>query len=374
MRKFLYNQRGIFCLFAILAISYSSCKKGFEESDIPRDAVMDVSSKRVFITLKSGVVVEKVDGDYIYSGDIILSKNQLEQLDKTGSIYDENSFSTDSIGHGLPVSPVTGFVGKSTPRDYVRAVGRSPQQGMFWAMVRYTFASNLNEFQKESIREAIRVIERETNARFYDATGKPTRDPIYGFDYPYIEFNYHPSRNNSSVGRVGGKQIINLSDYVEQVIIHEICHALGMFHEQCRNDRDRYITVNYKNIEEDAHHNFRIEGRNFYRLGEFDFQSIMLYDSYSYAKDYSKPAMTKKDGTTFTGGFRLSERDKMFINRFYIPYVAREDVCVELDSIMYDGSNRRLSAEEISNIQSRMNVGRCEHMVTNPEDRWGMYW
>lgn len=245
---------------------------------------------------------------------------------------------------------------------------------MFWTMVRYTFASNLNDFQKRAIKDAINTIERETNARFYDANGKPTKDPTYGFDYPYIEFNYHPSKNNSSVGRIGGKQIININVFIDNVIIHEICHALGMYHEQCRSDRDEYINIDYSNIEESAHHNFSVEGKNFYRIGHMDFQSIMLYDSYAFAKDYSKPTMTKKDGSTFTGGFQLSEGDKKFINRFYLPYVAREDVCVELDSIMYNQDNRRLSAEEIANIQSRLNVGRCSHMVTNPEHMWGMYW
>lgn len=241
-------------------------------------------------------------------------------------------------------------------------------------MVRYTFADNLNYFQKELIKSAIRTIERETNARFYDANGKPTKDPTYGFDYPYIEFNYHSSKNNSNVGRVGGKQIINLNSFMEHIIIHEICHSLGMFHEQCRSDRDQYVNVDYSNIEESAHPNFRIENKNFYRIGHMDFESIMLYGSYAFAKDWSKPTMTKKDGSTFSGGFKLSEADKMFINRFYLPYVAREDVCIELDSVMYNADNRRLSAEEIANIQSRLNVGRCEHMVTNPEHMWGMYW
>ena len=34
------------------------------------------------------------------------------------------------------------------------------------------------------------------------------------------------------------------------VIIHELMHALGFLHEQSRNDRDSYVTVNYDNLKE----------------------------------------------------------------------------------------------------------------------------
>lgn len=365
---------------ALVALSTicTSCLRELKEKDLPlREPIgLPASKAKVLITLRSGVAVVKDGDSYIYSGDILLNKEQLERLDQTGSIFTEDSFKPDEA-EGVPVNPMTGFITKTRPKDRLKAVGRTSRLGMFWAMVRYTFASNLSEYQKERIREAIKTIERETNARFYDANGKPTRDPVYGFDYPYVEFNYNKEVNNSAVGRIGGKQIINLADYSAQTIIHEICHALGMHHEHCRNDRDEYITVDYSNIvnDEKIRSNFRLIDQNYHRIGHFDFESIMLYGSYipDISIDPSKPIMKRKDGSTFFGGEKLSEDDKRFINKFYLPYVAREDVCVELDSVMYDANNNRLSAERIAQIQSKLNVGRCQHMVTNPEDMWGMY-
>lgn len=363
------RKMNIFWLLSLLVLS-SCVSDEFNDVSLNKQSVNlnnDIHKTTQLITLKSGVVVEKIDGKYIYLGDIILSDQQFRLLDETGSMFpDESKLELDfdrihMPQNSVPALPQAGVMAYPKVGMTTQAVGRSPQQNMFWSMMRFTFGSNLNEWQKQQILDAMAYMESETNIRFYNATGQPTRDPKWGFDYPYVEF-VASQFNQSQVGRIGGKQILEISDFFSRgVIVHEICHALGLFHEQCRADRDNYVTVHYSNMPSTAHHNFRVENKNYFMLGGFDFNSIMLYDSYSFSNN-GLPTMTKKDGSTFTSNlYGLSDTDKRFINRFYLPYIARPDVCVELDKIVFDENNVPLSEEAREDLERRLNINRCNY-------------
>lgn len=56
----------------------------------------------------------------------------------------------------------------------------------------------------------------------------------------------------SSIGRIGGQQELSLSEPCihKQIIQHELLHALGVWHEQSRPDRDNYVDILEENIQE----------------------------------------------------------------------------------------------------------------------------
>jgi hypothetical protein len=62
---------------------------------------------------------------------------------------------------------------------------------------------------------------------------------------------------SSSVGRRGGKQVVTLgSDCTAGNAIHEIGHTIGLWHEQSRSDRDKFIKIDAANIMAGLEHNF----------------------------------------------------------------------------------------------------------------------
>ncbi|XP_020902962.1 zinc metalloproteinase nas-4 [Exaiptasia diaphana] len=101
----------------------------------------------------------------------------------------------------------------------------------------------------------------------------------------------------SYVGRRGGGQNVYLGRGCEYVgvIIHEMMHALGVYHEQSRPDRDRYVEILWHNIQPGKEKNFRKYGHGqLDKLGlPYDTSSIMHYDRYLFSKS-QKPTIVAR--------------------------------------------------------------------------------
>lgn len=268
-----------FYLLAILS-ALTACSKDVALEGIQHNTSIVTEKEELLsngdtlVTFINGVQVVKKRGEYILNGDIILTSEEINHL--------RNPFTRGAyfLDHCL------------------------------WYDQTVYYSISPDFYEKDALRQAITYISNRTNIRFCERTIEPD----------YILF-CNSSKNSSYVGRKGGEQVVNLYNQYLGVIVHEVCHALGMIHEHSRIDRDQYVTIHYDNIKDNMLYNFNIEYGT-YNNSDFDFSSVMIYPSIvsdpNFAIDVNKPVMTQKDGSIFRAQRDgLSTGDIQALNRMY---------------------------------------------------------
>jgi len=261
-------------LMALLVVtSFYACKKDIETTDpLQNDAISSIKKgdstiHKLVVDGRTNHVVE-VNGTYYYADDIILSKEQFNTLKKLTSNLSTQERAT--IAQDFSAT----WPGATVYYQYPDITTMTAAQHSSYVATLNTAFKNLND---------------ATGIRFIERTTQPE----------YIRF-VKSGGNSSPLGwRKNGVNTINLYNYnMVGIVMHEIMHSLGVMHEQCRPDRDLYVKVDVSRVIAGYEHNYNIFP-TYAGHGPFDFQSVMLYDSWGFAKDRNLPPMTKLDGSTF---------------------------------------------------------------------------
>ncbi|XP_076645433.1 seminal metalloprotease 1 [Halictus rubicundus] len=177
----------------------------------------------------------------------------------------------------------------------------------------YIKEGEFDEEEVELIKDAMEEYHEHTCLRFR---------PYEKTDTDFVTIQGKMSGCWSLVGRHDRGQELNLQSpgcVRHGVIVHELMHALGFYHQQSAADRDQWVKINWTNVKPGKEHNFnKYDNRTVtdYGIG-YDYSSVMHYSSHAFSRNGEPTITPKKRGVKLGQRKGLSEKDILKLQEMY---------------------------------------------------------
>ncbi|XP_045128612.1 astacin-like [Portunus trituberculatus] len=214
---------------------------------------------------------------------------------------------------------IKGIAGQEPGHERAAILG--PQYLWSGGVVPYVFGSSITSHQRDIILQGMNDFHAKTCVRFVERTTQ----------HDYIEIVSNDSGCWSYVGSIGGKQRVSLDVngciYVGTAI-HELMHAIGFYHEHCRNDRDNYVTIHYENVMTGLESQFDKDSYYQYVGEGYNYASIMHYGTYAFSIQWGvKKTIIPTDPNVVLveayDKYEMEQSDANQINNLYAAECAR---------------------------------------------------
>ena len=229
---------------------------------------------------------EVIDGEAIYQTDINLGPfDDLERRvqDAGGTIMFNDGDQTET---GLTRSELIAINNRPCPVIDFFTFGTLPDQRWADGIVPFEIGGGYSAAEQMQVASLMTQAAQDyaelTSIRFVPRSGEGNFVRIRNFTA--AENPDGRACGSSALGRQGGRQDLRLSPTASLGCLkHELAHALGIAHEQARNDRNDHVIVRTNLVSANRRHNFDREPTcGFDDVGPYDLDSIMHYPAWAF--------------------------------------------------------------------------------------------